>query len=203
MNRDHQEEEVKLTLLHEEGLHRLLSHLGEPLRTAEQENEYFDTPGGDLRNARAMLRIRRQSGQVIVTTKSDAQILVGGLKCREVEFVSSEEEIAPWITRGLEHWAITPVSHALSFAPEGASLVSLGSSINVRRYYEQPNEGTLEVDRTLLPDGSIHVEIELETTQMETELARLRALLERLNILYTDQVIPKFQRFLAAKGFLL
>ena len=193
---------MKLTLLHEEGLNRLLSHLGQPFREAEQENEYFDTPKGDLRDARAMLRIRRQAEQVIVTAKSDAQILVGGLKCREVEFISSKEESAPWIKGGLELWPITPVQHALSFVPQGASLVSLGSSVNLRRYFKQPDGGTLEVDRTLLPDGSIHVEIELETAHMERELARLRELLEQLDIQYTDDVIPKFQRFLAAKGIL-
>ena len=200
MSMDHQEEEVKLTLLKEEGLDRLLSHLGEPIRTAEQENEYFDTPEGDLRQARAMLRIRRQGEQVIVTAKSDAQILVGGLKCREVECISSEEESALWLEKGLEKWPITPVSHALSFVPEGASLVSLGASVNLRRYFKQPEGGTLEVDRTLLPDGSVHVEIELETTHMTRELARLRDVLEQLDIGYTDQVIPKFQRFLSAKG---
>ena len=199
MNRDHQEEEVKLTLMSEEGLHCLLKHLGKPSKVAEQENEYFDTPEGDLLKERVMLRVRRQEGRVIVTAKSDAQIKVGGLTCREVEFDTTLEVSDQWIQNGLETWDISPVSHALSFAPRQARLVSLGTSAPRRRYFDYSGRGVLEVDRTLLPDGTIHAELELETSRMAEELVTLRKLLDDLGVEYTDQVIPKFQRFLSAR----
>ena len=56
------------------------------------------------------------------------------------------------------------------------------------------------MDRTVLPDGTIHAELELETTQMAQRLVELRFMLEKLEIAYTDTVIPKYQRFLSARA---
>ena len=89
MDMDHQEQEVKLTILDEQGLNRLIAHLGQPQRTVAQVNEYFDTPALHLRASRVMLRARRQGEDLIVTAKSDAEILVGGLRCREIEHSTS------------------------------------------------------------------------------------------------------------------
>jgi hypothetical protein len=146
-----------------------------------------------------MLRVRRQDGRVIVTAKSDAQIMVGGLICREVEFDTTREVSDQWIQMGLENWDISPVSHALSFAPQQARLISLGVSNNRRHYFDYSGRGVLEVDRTLLPDGTIHAELELETSRMAEELRELRKLLDDLGVGYSDEVIPKFQRFLTAR----
>ena len=200
MDVDHQEEEVKLTLLSEEGLERLIGHLGIPERTIEQSNEYFDTVGQHLLAERVMLRIRRQGKDLIVTTKSNAQILVGGLRCREIEHKTTIEESISHVEAGLHTWDIAPVRHALGFVPSGSIFSSLGQSTNVRRFYAYENDGVLEVDRTVLPDGTIHAELELETTQMAERLSELRYMLEKLEVAYTDSVIPKYQRFLSARA---
>ena len=70
--------------------------------------------------------------------------------------------------------------------------------MNLRRMYAYDENSVLEVDRTVLPDGSIHAELELETSQMSEKLGELRAILEQLEIPYSDEVIPKFKRFLKA-----
>ena len=200
MDVDHQEEEVKLTILSEKGLDRLIGHLGLPQRTVEQSNEYFDTSAQHLRADRVMLRLRRQGDDLIVTTKSNAEILVGGLRCREIEHHTTIEESASHLEAGLHEWDIAPIRHALSFVPPCTPFFSLGTSVNLRRFYAYKNDGVLEVDRTVLPDGTIHAELELETTQMALRLKELRLLLEELGIAYTDVVIPKYQRFLSARS---
>ena len=63
----------------------MLDALDPPVRKMEQINFYLDTPSRVLHNRKVMLRMRKQGDEAIFTLKTDAEIVRGGLRCREVE----------------------------------------------------------------------------------------------------------------------
>lgn len=198
MDSDHQEEEVKLTLERTEDLVKLLAYLGEPLRFSKQKNVYYDTVDRALHLKGAMLRVRQVGDRACVTAKSNAVLEAGTLRCREIEREVSVEEWQSKVGEGLENWSIPPIEHVRSFLSGAAPFVSLGECINERRYFSFEETYVLEVDRTQLPNGSIHVELELETDELQRHREMLEEMLKTLGIPYTDEVVPKVQRFLNA-----
>ena len=194
---DHQEEEIKLTFIEQDGIERLMDYLGEPERILKQTNTYYDTPTLGLRQERVMLRVRKENDDLVITAKSRAKLQRGGLRAREVEYRVDLQEGMECLGRGLHAWEIPPVTHALSFLSNPEPFAPLGSTDNIRVCYPWRG-GTLELDRTFLPDGTEHTELEFETPCLEEELSRLQSLLQSLQIPFTDEVIPKYVRFLQA-----
>ena len=198
MSTDHTEQEVKLTLVDTQVYEALCAKLGPLLDVHFQENLYFDTSSRSLHKVGAMLRVRIVGDRVKVTAKSGAIIQEGVLTCREIEETVSRENWERQKASNLLDWEIAPVTHIRSFLMEEETLVYLGAARNERRFFNYLEDVTLEVDRTSLPGGVIHVELEAETNSPAEIRASLERFLDREGFAFSREVVPKVQRFLDA-----
>ena len=198
MGPEFNEIEVKLTLLGEGAVERVLKALGPPTREVEQINFYLDTSSRELHDRRVMLRLRKQGDRAVVTLKTDAEIVRGGLRCREVEESISWVEGQQALQDGLQSLSVAPIKEVRYLVGHSAPLEVIGTVVNLRRWIPFRDLGIVELDQMTLPDGTIHMELELETTsdRLTESIAVLEEFLRSCGVPYSDTVIPKYQRFL-------
>jgi uncharacterized protein YjbK len=200
MDVDARELELKYALSGEDDVEAFAFKMGNPDKTLEQTNIYFDTPDRALHRGGCMLRVRVVGERVVATFKSDASLKDGYLECREQE---SSLPLALWQEieageRRLEEAAAPSVQAAMDILEPGARLEVLGTVLNTRRVYRLKSGCFLELDRTCLPGGRVDGEIEVETDQPEAVRVEVEALLEEHGIPWAYQNKPKYARFLEA-----
>ena len=147
-----------------------------------------------------MLRMRKQGDDAIFTLKTDAEIVRGGLRCREVE------ERIPWVEAegalrdGFSGFALGPLEEVRDLWSESDPLGVIGQVVNLRRWIPFEDLGTVELDHMTLPGGTVHMELELEThsERLDECIARMETFLSQLGVAYSDEVVPKYVRFLEA-----
>ncbi len=187
-------------------------------RTVIQENHFFDTADGALREAGYALRLRIEEKRRLLTAKGPSSRAEDGLTERPEEEVLVEPAEAERILSG----AVSPLavlvartgSHSRLLELVGSwagrrPLVHVGSFKNVRRYVGPVELGDgmsrtevmLEMDRTEFPDGSVDHEIEVEVDSKAAEPCRagLSDLLDRAGIPW-ETAPSKAERFFAALG---
>lgn len=193
------EREVKLALADAEEHARLVTGLGPPLRTLEQDNYYFDAEDDRLAAAGVLLRLRLEDDSATVTVKEEhAPRAAGHFQVTELE-APLPLETARAIARGEQPLAdpdLAPLA-ALTrrFGPLG-SLRCWGHMRNLRRCYPLAG-GLLELDHTVYPDGSEDHEVELESADLAAAEAALVALLDRHGVRYQPQQRAKAERLRA------
>jgi uncharacterized protein YjbK len=177
----------------------LAGELG-PARVLEQDNRFFDAADLRLRRAGLNLRLRREDGRLLMTSKRRAG--AGG------EGVHRHDEWEEWLDPGL--WerldapdlaAALPLPEPVRAALGGAPLVALGGFANRREEFRSASDGRedlLCLDRTVLPGGRIDHELEIETSAPEAAAAEWGARLRAWTVAFTPQPATKFARFLAA-----
>jgi uncharacterized protein YjbK len=199
MHVDHVEREWKIIVDGPDAMERLVSWLGTPEREHRQRNIYFDTPDSDLRRMRRMLRVRVAGGTVVITFKSDSQIVDGFMSSREIEM---ELDAQTWsaVDRGERDLADLPHAPVVA-ALEGLSSPRLrahGELQNLRRFYPRSAGYTLELDQTHYPDGTVDGEIEAEVISERAMVVRadLEAILQSVELPMTPQTQSKYARLL-------
>ncbi len=192
------EKETKLVLSPEE--YERIRGEGRTLEARDQLNVYLHDPLR-LREALGYFRVRFESGRDPVAT---LKIPVGwrGEMREMVEVERPLSELGPALFPWPRRW-VSVDDHL----PEGfrehlralgiRRLRRLGWMRNRRLVVELAGLGTIELDRTRLPDGTVHCEVEVETPQEDLHLA----LVERVKTLVPAAAfsrIGKFSRFLSA-----
>ncbi|KAF8054827.1 TTM3 [Scenedesmus sp. PABB004] len=193
------EVEVKLRLPGPEA-HSKLEQLLAPglVATHQQENYFFDGPGGELNSRRVVLRLRFYDAdrRAVLTLKGE-QVLVDG-----IARASEEEETLP-DAAAARAYLVQPsalldldsdIIRRLARQYGLTALVSLGGFENTRQ--EVAWEGfTLELDATRYEWGTLY-ELEAETDKPEALRARLEALLQEQDVAYSYSSTSKFANFI-------
>ena len=201
----HEEVELKLGLACPADLPLLMARLPEPQSLITQLNHYYTDRSGVLDSKRVMVRVREES-------ESESETLlrvVLTVKCRAVTrdavFRASEFEVAlepgQWSGVGLPLTAL-PAAVADAFDRMdvhlgGEALQYLGCLRNQRRRVGVDGF-ILEVDSSEFPDGSVDVEVEVETDRPRAARAMLNALAKSCGISLYGQTTGKYARFRAS-----
>jgi len=199
--------ELKLGLRDPASLGALLRVLPAPVAVREQRNHYLVDPEGNLARAELMLRAREEWDasrdpatleRVVITAKRRTSVTAGVFTAEERE---DELPIPAWrdflaTGRGLAGRE----GDALAWAREVAGfeeLRVLGVMTNLRRLVEL--EGfVLEVDETRFPDGTVDVEVEVETATPAMARAVVEDAAARAGVALFEQPLGKYARFLAS-----
>jgi len=202
---ERREREVKLELATAADHERFLAALPAPFETREQRNHYYDLPGGELRAAGVMLRLRIEGESARLTVKEgarrDAEGLFDAAEREEIvdrrAAVAVAEGRAPLASLGGEIFD----SLAARFGSLGA-LVRWGSLANRRSRHRLPDGLVVELDRAVYPDGSVLHEVELEIegdSADEPESARRRLVhrLEAAHATWRPSTASKAERLAA------
>lgn len=193
------ERELKLRLPDEQAYFVLRQAWGEPDRTVRQVNTYFNTARRDMTGR--MVRVRDEAGMLELTVKdrvvmdADAGTLISRERTQPIS-------PADWRLVHRSECAVTELDVALAvqlYAELGAHLYPVGSMVNTREVYPLSKGYVAELDRTELPGGAIHfeVEVELHTATQTLEEAR-RVLESAADISLWEPSSPKYARFLEA-----
>ena len=187
----HQEIELKWAL--DEAAWRRLGHelrtlLGAP-RVLAQHNRFYDSADLRLRRAGLNLRLRDESGRVLLTCKRRVA-RDGGLH--------HHEEWESWLDpapMGIPDPATLPLPAHVVDALADAPLIAIGDFANLRNEFDHGDE-LLCLDRT---DFNLRIdhELEIETVEPTTTAATWSRRLEQWNIAYAPQPLTKFARLLA------
>ena len=190
------ETEVKLTVSDED--YRRLLEDGDLLECREQLNVYFHDPER-LEEGLGYLRVRFQTGKEPVATLKIPVSWEGGVR-RMVEMekplralgpglfprprrrVSVEKDLPREMTGHFRNLNITHL-HRLGWMRNRRCLVALGDA------------GVVELDRTVLPDGSLQFEVEIETPRQEAREALTSRVRELAHSAHLSR-LGKFSRFL-------
>jgi len=199
------EHELKLRLPDEAAAIRLAALLGTPRIVLEQCNTYFDSHEGTIAaSGKMMIRVRSCESRYEVTIKDQAIIdrEQGSISSRERNSKLSVIQGESVISGGK---ALTTLDHELCrqlFKESGEHLFAVGQIQNTRQVYDLPDNYVLELDRSVLPNGQVEFEIEVELRSETHSLAEARQRVERLlsqiGITDLEPSLPKYHRFLAA-----
>ena len=201
----HEEVELKLGLSCPADLPLLMAHLPEPESLITQLNHYYTDRSGVLDSKRVMVRVREESEsetllRVVLTVKCRAAT-------RDAVFKASEFEVTlepgQWSGAGLPLTAL-PAAVADAFDGMdvhlgGEALQYLGCLRNQRRRVGVDGF-ILEVDSSEFPDGSVDVEVEVETDRPRAARAMLNELAASCGISLYGQSTGKYARFRARCG---
>ena len=162
--------------------------LGTP-RVLAQHNRFYDSADLRLRRAGLNLRLRDESGRVLLTCKRRVA-RDGGLH--------HHEEWESWLDRapvGIPDPATLPLPAHVVDALADAPLIAIGGFANQRDEFDHGDE-LLCLDRT---DFNLRIdhELEIETADPTTTAATWSRRLEQWNIAYAPQPLTKFARLLA------
>lgn len=193
------ERELKLRLPDEQAYFVLRQAWGDPDRVVRQVNTYFNTARRDMNDR--MVRIRDQAGVLELTVKdrvvmdADAGTLISRERTQSIT-------PAEWRRVHRSECAVTELDVPLAaqlYAEVGAHLYPVGSMVNTREVYPLSGGYIAELDRTELPGGEIHfeVEVELHTATQTLEEAR-RVLESAADTSLWEPSSPKYARFLEA-----
>ncbi len=222
--------EFKLLLGSERELEALkraaLAGTGAASRTVAQVNHFFDTPVWDLRRAEHALRLRRAGETCTITAKGPSTGGAAGASVeRPVERPEEETRITDGEADAILAGSSSPLDvleSALGRASELCAsmrrmigdrpLQRRGSFENLRTVIAPFRitvsgaavELELELDRTELPGGELHYELELEVREEQVEAGRqaLEALLGEVGIEWRParSKVERFFEALARQG---
>ena len=191
------EREAKLTVTPAD--YRRLMESSRVLECRDQLNVYYQDPQR-LQEQLGFLRVRYEAGRGATGTVKVPRRWEGELR----EMVEIEEPLSrlgpglfPRPKRQVQVATDLPGEMGRHFLAQGITHLSrLGWMRNHRCVVEVLEGGVVELDRTHLPDGSLHHEVEIETFDEEL----LEALLDRVRAIApsaTPSQIGKFSRFLS------
>jgi len=190
------EREAKLVVVPED--YRILKAAGTVLDCRDQLNVYLHDPTR-LEEGLGYLRVRYEAGRGASVT---LKIPVGwtGAVREMVEVNAPLEELGPrlnpWPKRSLRVDRDLPLEIRAHFQAQGiGSLRRLGWMRNLRYLMEVEKVGRFELDRTRLPGGRIHHEVEVETDDDE-DLHRIVAWIGDRAPSATLSRVGKFSLFL-------
>ncbi|KAI8471375.1 MAG: CYTH-like domain-containing protein [Monoraphidium minutum] len=198
------EVEVKLRLGGKDDYEKLAAALAAGAGPVyQQENYFFDSPGGELNAKRVVVRVRlyNKDQKATLTVKGE-QVLVDGI-ARAAE---AEEPLDPAAGRSFLSDPGALLAHDSDIVRRLASqyglqsLVCLGGFDNLRREFAWAPPGgggefTLELDATAYPWGTLY-ELECETDQPEALREQLEALLASHGVAYSYSKTSKFANFI-------
>jgi uncharacterized protein YjbK len=198
------EQELKLALARPADLGRLLGALPEPRAVIRQFNHYMVCPEKRTSEAKVMVRLRvEERGDVTtacLTLKRRVRAQDGVFLSWELEEAMAMEQ-ARAVLDG--HRDLMEVDHEgtrwLAQELNVRSLDRQGSLTNVRHVVDF--EGyVLEVDRSEFPDGSVDVEIEVETDDPAGARIAVVSLTTDEGIALFEQTLGKYTRYLQRGG---
>ncbi|WP_144185691.1 CYTH domain-containing protein [Elioraea rosea] len=179
---------------------RVLAALSGPRRVVRQRNVIFDTARGDLSAARLSLRLRHEDDAWRMTAKGEAPQGAPSLLAARAE---AERPVPPSLADRLAAGAADPIAclrgaapapmaqalaDAIEAAAGGAPIEAIGEFRNERTLctatLPDGMEATVALDRSEMPDGSIHHELELEVphSALTPASAFLDALMRRAGV---------------------
>ncbi len=201
--------ELKLALADPGRLGALLAALPEPAAVVEQRNHYFVDDGRAAAGVPAMVRVRESFEErdgamalraITLTVKRRHQTVDGLFVAEEHE---QPLEGALWEAIGRGAAALEAVTGpALDWLRAQGPLGPLrrqGAMTN-RRHVVPLGGFTLEVDRTVFPDGSVDAEVEVETEDAVGARAVVEAAAAAAGVALVDQTATKYARFLVRGG---
>lgn len=198
------EQELKLALARPADLARLLGALPEPRAVIRQFNHYMVCPENRTSEAKVMVRLRVEDRGDLTTS---CLTLKRRIRAQDGVFLSWElEEAMPMEqTRAVldGDQDLMAVDHEgtrwLAQELDVRSLDRQGSLINVRHVVDF--EGyVLEIDRSEFPDGSVDVEIEIETEDPAGARRVVASLATDEGIALSEQTLGKYTRYLQRGG---
>lgn len=194
------EKETKLVLSPQD--YRRIREGGRVLECTDQLNIYFHDPEL-LREEVGHFRVRFESGRAPVAT---LKIPIGwtGEMREMLEVERPLSDLGPDLFPRPRRWVTVDTGMHEGFMEHFRALGikrlrRLGWMRNHRTVIELDELGSVELDRTVLPDGRVHYEVEIENPS-ETEHD---ALVERVRVLAPSASftrVGKFSRFLSAVG---
>lgn len=189
-----QADEIELKwMLQAQGHAILATRLAEvfgPGRPLEQENRFYDTADGRLRQRRVNLRLRNENGVWILTCKQRVQAEDGLHHHREWETALGTPAGDP-LDAALAQDLPAPLREAL----DGARPVCLGGFTNARLAWDAEGEHIC-LDQTRYRERIDH-ELEVETTRADASRRRWNRRLDDWGVIHRPSLTTKFARFLA------
>jgi uncharacterized protein YjbK len=182
---------------------RLQALLGPP-RLLEQDNRFFDSADGRLRQGQLNLRLRRENQELLMTCKRRAGAADALGTHRHDEW---EQWLEPALWQriaepGVELARLLPLPPPLRQALGGAALLPLGGFANLRQEFRGVRPGgsdLLCLDRTTFPAARVDYELEIETAEPVAASAHWRSILASWGITPPTQGETKFARYLAVR----
>lgn len=198
------ESEIKLDLQSEENYRRLIEHFAEAKTEDKLENYFFDTDDRALSKSGWALRVRRESGGVKITAKGPPRKASAGLIVRpEIETSLPNDNIAGLIDGGLKIPQIpAKIADHLDklIAGKTLSLIMFFTTWRTTvRHRTDDLELRFEIDRTVFPDGTADLELEVEladAAQYDRAIISIKSIFSRLGIPLRPQGESKFARAL-------
>jgi len=198
------EQELKLALERPTDLEPLLMALPEPRAVIRQSNHYLVCEDGRTGQARVMVRLRTEERAerttACLTLKRRVRSEAGVFLSWELEEPLSLEHAHAVINDGEN---LMEVEHAgtqwLARELEIRSLRLQGSLLNLRHVIDFSGY-VLEVDESQFPDGSVEVEIEIETEDPEGARSAITQLCAQEGIALFEQTLGKYTRYLQKGG---
>ena len=192
------ERETKLVV--SPGDYRRLRAKGRLLECRDQLNVYLHDPGRIVEGS-GYFRVRYESGREPMATLKVPRGWKGPVR-EMVEIERPLRELGsglyPWPRRHVQVESDLPDEMGRHFLSLGIHrLRRLGWMRNLRCRVEAEGGGLVEVDRTELPGGKIHHEVEIETWD-EALLRRLMAWVRETAPSAEVTTVGKFSRFLEA-----
>ncbi|MGE3166074.1 MAG: CYTH domain-containing protein [Planctomycetota bacterium] len=189
------EVELKLQLVSSEDYVTLCARLPSFLGEQVQRNVYFDVPGGRLRQARVLLRLRVEGPRAWLTVKYAPTIEDDGLFAVPEDEEPLSTEVAARVLAGevpLDDVDSIVLERLRAAVGNTTGLRPWGRLENVRRRYRLSPEWVVEVDRTEFPGGLVEWEVELEGADPRGGATLLSPYLE--GVRWLPQRKPKSQR---------
>ncbi len=175
---------------------------GRVLERRDQLNVYLHDPGR-LRENLGYFRVRFERGREAVAT---LKIPVGwrGEMREMIEVERPLREMGPSLYPWPHRWVVVDTGIPEGFMEHFQALGiirlrRLGWMRNLRLVVELGREGRVELDRTVLPGGSVVHEVEIESPSQDVH-RRLAGRIRELAPSATASRVGKFARFLEAVG---
>ncbi|WP_439576801.1 CYTH domain-containing protein [Elioraea sp.] len=193
------EREFKLMLKDATERSRIEALLPQKRRLLRQRNIFFDTDDGRLVAARLTFRLRQENDAWLLTAKGPPLAGRGALTARE----EAERVVTPALAAHLAAGTADPIpafgraepaqvalalARRISEAADGKPVRPTGGFRNERTHVEIAlpcgTKATLALDRSLMPDGAEHHEVELEvaSSAARSTAAWLSGLLARAGV---------------------
>ena len=180
-----EEIESKNTLCSPEDFQKLLAFLGFDEDGKEIENFYLDTPNLELRKARKMLRLRRDS-EWKITLKGPTQEQSGVFTRQEQEFSTSPAHAKNILKTGQS----IEVTKWAGLTPE--DLLIVVAHCRVIRHTKRTGSMEIALDHVFLDDGTEYFELEVEAESVEKSATYTKALLESARVCARASVMSKY-----------
>ena len=197
------EVEIKLGLVNPEQRDALLAALPPSTHTLVQDNYYFDTSAGRLSRARIMLRIRYEAGAEQVTGRAvmaakrrRSRTDAGRFEADEIEHIMEPETWRAVVTGSLNAAQLdNPVTRWVNAEVGPIENLEILGLVSNERIVVPAAGYIFEVDRTRFPDGSVDVEVEVETDDIDGARAAVEQYARKAGVALFEQTKGKHRRF--------